>query len=137
MFPRGTAGELHVIHVAPHFCCGRRCRCYLKQAGFTFSATASEARPTIFCDRVQGLRISGMSTTPIAGTQPIFKLIDSKGAWMSNSAAPSGVDTLVEVAGSDSADVLVSECDLREAQQVVNTTHGAAEHAVRAEGNVH
>jgi hypothetical protein len=78
-----------------------------------------------------------MSTTSIAGTQPILKLVDTQDAWISNAAAPSGTETFLEVSGNDSAKVLLSGYDLREAHRAVDTTNGAAAQAARAEGNIH
>jgi polygalacturonase len=108
----------------------------LRLKDITFSATATEARPTIVCDRVRGLRISGMSTTSIAGTQPVIKLVDNQDAWISNSAAPLHTETYLEVSGIPSANVLLSGCDLRYAHRAVDTTNGADKQSAQAESNI-
>jgi polygalacturonase len=102
-----------------------------------FSAMATEARPTIVCDRVRGLSISGMSTTSITGGQPVVKLVDTQDVWIRNAAAPEDTQTFLEVSVSDCANVLLSACDLREAHQAIDLTNGAPRQAARAEGNIH
>ncbi len=77
----------------------------------SFSAPATEWRPTLLCDDVQDLRCTALqSTSPVAG-EPIVQMSDVTGAWIADTRAPQGARALLKLHATH--DIVVSGCDLR------------------------
>lgn len=108
----------------------------LRLSDVTFRAPAGEQRPAIICDDVRGIQISGLSSTPTQGEQPVVKLVQCGDAWISHSAAPAGSNAYLSVEGRDSKSILLSGCDLRGAKRAVDTSSDVPAGAVTASGNI-
>ena len=83
----------------------------LSMRDVSFSAPAEEWRPTLLFDDVQDLRCDSLQSTPAAKGEPMVKMENVNGAWLSQTKAPKGSRALVRLKSSEG--VLVSGCDLR------------------------
>jgi hypothetical protein len=108
----------------------------LRLRDLDFRVAQGEQRPVMMCEDVHGLRISGLSSTPTDGDQPLMKLAQSSDAWISDSSAPSGTKAFLAVEGADSANILVSGCDLRGAERAAEIGEGVSPKAVTSIGNI-
>ena len=90
----------------------------------------------MICDDVRGLRVSNLSSTPTQGDQPMIKLVQSADAWISDTAAPAGTKTFLSVEGADSANILMSGCDLRAAGQPTAQSAEVPPKTVTGSGNI-
>jgi len=125
MFGMLPASGLYVRHVRG-----------LRLDDLVFSATASEARPTVIFDDVVGARISGFATTSIASTQPILQLINTSDVWISGGSSPAGTAVFAGIQGSSSANILLSDNDLRYAQKPLEFADNASPKAAMLSGNI-
>jgi hypothetical protein len=103
----------------------------LHLSDIAFRAIASEQRPTMICDDVRGIEISGLSSTPTQGGQPVVKLVECKDVSISHSAAPAGSSAYLSVEGHDSASILLSGCDMRGAKRAIETSRDVPAGAVK------
>lgn len=110
MFGRLPAGGLYCRHVE-----GLRLR------DIDFRGTPKEARPTIICDDVQSVEIDGLKGTPIDGSQPVVKLIQTKQAFVHNCWPPAGAKTFLEVQGDQSAQIVLMNNNLTGVETAVQT----------------
>jgi len=101
-----------------------------------FRAAAGEWRSTVLCDDVTHLTLSGLTTTPVAGGVPPLGLNGVHHAWVSAVAAPTGAQALLALQGSQSADILVSGCDARQAATLAQVDHDVPPSALRTEFNI-
>jgi polygalacturonase len=101
----------------------------------SFTAPADEWRPTILCDSVDRVELAGCQTTPIKDGAPPIELRDVAKAWITGAAAPAGSRALLTAKGPISNNILVSGCDVREANQVAEFGDGASPSIVQAEFN--
>lgn len=108
----------------------------LRLTDIAFQVAANEQRSVLICDDVRGLRVSGMTTTPTRGEQPVVKLVQSGDAWISGCAAPAGTKAFLAVEGADSASILLSGCDLRKAEQAIDTASDVSPSAIETSGNI-
>jgi len=108
----------------------------LRLSGLAFRVAAGEQRPVMICDDVRGLRVSNLSSTPTQGDQPMIKLVQSADAWISDTAAPAGTKTFLSVEGADSANILMSGCDLRAAGQPTAQSAEVPPKTVTGSGNI-
>jgi Glycosyl hydrolases family 28 len=108
----------------------------LKLADISLRAAAGDARPTIMFDQVSGARITGLSSTVVAGGRPLIKVTNTKDMWISGSAAPAETGVFLEVEGTSSDGILVSNCDLRNARKGIQVDRDVRPNAVIASGNV-
>lgn len=99
------------------------------------SATTGEERPTIVFDDVIGTTIAELSSTPVGGKKPIIELTDCREVQIENSAAPSGTNLFVGVAGKNSGGIVLNEDDLSRAHKSFQTGEGASKSAVTLTGN--
>jgi hypothetical protein len=83
----------------------------LSMRNISFSAPAEEWRPTLLFDDVQGLRCSGLQSSPAVNGEPMFQMEDVNDAWVSDAKAPPSARALLKL--KSSKDILVSGCDLR------------------------
>ena len=102
----------------------------------TLRAPAGEQRPVMILDDVRGIQISGLTSTPTQGEQPVVKLVQCADAWISHSAAPAGTNAYLSVEGRESASILLSGCDLRGAKRAIETSGDVPAGAVTASGNI-
>ena len=108
----------------------------LRLMDLSFRVAAGEQRPLMLCDDVRDIRISGLSTTSTKGQEPVIKLVQSGNAWISGAAAPAETATFLTAEGADCSNILLSDCDLRGAAQVVELGEGVAPQAVTVSGTV-
>jgi len=125
MFGMLPASGLYVRHVRG-----------LRLDDLVFSATESEARPTVIFDDVIGARITGLAATRVAGAMPIMQMVQSSDVWISGSSAPAGTAAFAGIQGSSSANILLSGNDLRNAQKPVEFANSASPKAVTLTGNI-
>jgi hypothetical protein len=102
----------------------------------SFRTAEGEARSTVMMNNVSGVRMDGIKSSPIAGSQPIIQLIDAKEAWVSGSAAPANTAQYIAVSGAETSGVLVSGCDLRNAQKGIAVGSEVPQQAVTENGNI-
>jgi len=102
----------------------------------SFRTAEGEARSTVMMDNVSGVRMDGIKSSPIAGSQPVIQLIDAKETWVSGSAAPANTAQYIAVSGAETSGVLVSGCDLRYARKGIAPGSEVPEQAVAESGNV-
>ena len=108
----------------------------LRLRNIEFKSVPPEARPAIFCDDVKDLDITGLRSQPIAGTQPVVKLIQSKQAFLSNCSAPAGTKTFLEVSGDQTEGVVLTGSNLLAAEQAVQSSPEVPKSAITATGNI-
>lgn len=118
MFGRLPAAGLYVRHAE---------RIHID--GFDFRSSQADARPTLFCEDVQYLNVSGLECTAPAGQQPIVAVRNTQDVFLHGSRAPQGTHTYLQVAGRESSGIVLTGNDLSRAAQVVslidNATHNA------------
>jgi hypothetical protein len=102
----------------------------------SFRAATREARSTIMMDNVSGVRMAGIKSSPTAGSQPVIQLTDAKDTWISGSAAPANTVEYIAVSGAESSGVLVSGCDLRNAQKGIAVSTEVPQQTVIESGNI-
>ena len=79
----------------------------------------TEQRPAVVCDDVTSLEIAGLRVPAQGNGAPVIDLRQTKDAWIRDGRAPNDAPSLVRVTGADSAQILVSGCDLLKANQPV------------------
>lgn len=126
----GTIGMLPVSGLYVRHVRGLRLR------DLAFRTAVGEARPTVMFDDVQGARVSGLESSAVASPRPILVLSETNDVWISESAAPAGMDTFVSVEGAKSGNILLSGCDLRCASNPVKLGAEVPAKAVSVIGNV-
>ena len=125
MFGMLPASGLYVRHVRN-----------LRLNHLIFSATQSEARPTVIFDDVIGAKVSGIRTTSITGPMPTMQMVESSDVWISDSSAPAGSAAFAGIEGASSANILISGNDLRHAQNPVEFANNASPNAATVSGNI-
>lgn len=108
----------------------------LRLSGLAFRVAEGEQRPVMTCEDVRNLRASDLSSTPIQGDQPMIKLVQSGDVWISGSAAPAGTKAFLAVEGADSANILISGCDLRGAAQATAESGEVPPKTITTSGNI-
>jgi len=108
----------------------------LRMSNVNFRSPADEQRPTMICDDVQRIKISGLTFTANKGQQPVVKLIECKDALISHSSAPAGSKVYLAVEGRDSSSIVLSECDLREAKRAFQASSEVPAGAITSNGNI-
>jgi hypothetical protein len=91
----------------------------IRMRDVVFASSATEQRPAVVCDDVASLEISGLRV-PLQGNESsVIELCQTRDAWIRDGRAGSNTSSFVHVAGADSARILVSSCDLLEAQEPI------------------
>jgi hypothetical protein len=108
----------------------------LRLRNIEIKSAASEARPAIFCDDVKDLEIDRLRSQPIAGTQPVVKLVATKGALLQACSAPAGTKAFLEVQGAQSDGIVLMSSNLLSAEQAMLTGPDVSKDAVTATGNI-
>jgi hypothetical protein len=102
-----------------------------------FKSATGEARPAIVCDDVKDLEIDGLRSLPIAGMQPVVKLIQTRNALVQNGSAPSGTNAFLEIAGDKSEGIVLTASNLLAAKQSVQAGPEVPKGSVTASGNLY
>ena len=108
----------------------------LRLRNIEFKSATSEARPAILCDDVKDLEIDGLRSMPIAGTEPVVKLVQSKQALLRDCSAQPGTKTFLEVQGGQTGRVVVMNNDFSETENSVKIGADVSEKAVSMSGNI-
>ena len=101
-----------------------------------FESSAVEQRPAVVCDDVTSLDIAGLRVPLQGNGSPVVDLRQTKDAWIRDSRAPIDAPSLVSVTGDDSADILVSGCDLLRAKQPVTVAADTTAPSVTLANNI-
>ncbi|HEY3762382.1 MAG TPA: glycoside hydrolase family 28 protein [Verrucomicrobiae bacterium] len=101
-----------------------------------FRCATAEQRPVFVCDDVQDLDIEGLRGTPIGGTEPVVKLLQTRNAFIHGCSAPAGTKTFLEVQGAQADGIVLTGNNLIGVEQAVQTGSGVSPTAVTASGNV-
>jgi hypothetical protein len=126
MFGRLPAAGLYARHVR-----GLR----LRELEFRFSP--GEKRPALILDDARDVTVSGMRTTPVAGTQPVLRFIQCKEVVVRDCAAPAETNTYVEVCGDQTEHILLANNDLRYALDPMRQEQAVPAGEVALSGNIH
>jgi hypothetical protein len=102
----------------------------------SFRTAEGEARSTVALDNVSGVRMHGIKSSPIAGSQPVIQVSNAKDAWISGAAAPANTAGYIAVSGAESSGVLISGCDLRNARKGIVVGSEVPQQAVTESGNI-
>ena len=125
MFGRLPAYGLYVRHALG-----------IRMHDVVLKSSATEQRPAVVCDDVTSLEIAGLRVPAQGNGSPVVDLRGTKDAWIREGHAPADAPSLVSVAGAESADILVSGCDLRGARQPVTVVADAAASNVTLANNI-
>jgi polygalacturonase len=101
-----------------------------------FKSSATEQRPAVVCDDVTSLEIAGLRVATQGNGSPVIDLRQTKDAWIRDGRAPKDAPCLVSVRGGDSADIVVSGCDLLGAKQPVTVAADIAPAQVTLANNI-
>lgn len=108
----------------------------LRIKDFVVAAAPLEARPALVCDDVRNLDVSGLRPMARASTQPVVKLIATRGAWLRDCSAPVGSRTFLDVSGAGSTGIVLTGSDLRGAAKEFETGANVAKDTVAASFNL-
>ena len=99
-------------------------------------ALATEQRPAVVCDDVTSLEIVGLRVPLQRNVSPVIDLRDTQDAWVRDSRAPLDAPSLVHVSGENSAQIVISSCDLQRATQPATTGGNATPASVKLANNI-
>lgn len=108
----------------------------LRLRNIEFTCGKEEERPAIICNDVKNLDVDGLRSQPIAGSQPVVKLIQTKQAFLRGCCAPTGTMTFLEVQGKATQSIVLNSNNLLGADQAVEVGTEVSRDAVTASGNV-
>lgn len=98
-------------------------------------AAATEERPAIFCEDVKDLKLTGLTSTPVVGDQPVIKLAQTQNVFIQGCAAPAKTTTFLEVLGAETKDVVLMNNNLVSAGKALQTDKNVPKEAVTTLGN--
>jgi hypothetical protein len=101
-----------------------------------FRSLPTEQRPAIVCDDVTSLEIAELRIPNHGNTSPVIDLRQTRDAWIRDSRSPLDAPSLVSVTGAETADILVSGCDLLKATHPVVSAADVPPAAVTQANNV-
>ena len=108
----------------------------LRMHNVNFKSLPTEQRPAVVCDDVTSLEIAGLRVPYQGNGSPVVDLRQTKDAWIRDGRAPIDAPSFVRVAGGDSAQILISGCDLRSAIQPSNVGADATPSSVTLANNI-
>jgi hypothetical protein len=126
MFGRLPAAGLYCRHVR-----GLRAR------NLEFKFSPKEERPAMIFDDARDVAIEGLRTTPLVGTQPVVKLIQSKEVVIRGCAAPPATKayTYLDIQGDQTEHIVVSGNDMVFAKRIVRQAPDVPAGAISLAGN--
>jgi hypothetical protein len=107
----------------------------LRMKDIVIGAARGESRPALVCDDVQGLEVDGLKTLAAANSQPVVKLIDTRGAWLRGCSAPAGTKVFLQLDGQRTERIALTGSDLAGAAKAVEASGGAPAGAAAVAGN--
>jgi hypothetical protein len=93
----------------------------LRMKDIAITASRGEARTALVCDDVQGLELSGLETVAPQNSQPVVKLIQTRGAWLRGCSAPAGTKVFLRLEVERTERVSLTGCDLSGAAKAVES----------------
>jgi hypothetical protein len=102
----------------------------------TFTAPAQEWRNTMIFDDVRQLKLDGFTSTSTIGRVPPILLTNTRDVWISGTAAPLNSSALARIEGNESANLLISGCDIRGAAKLADISAEVNAGVVRGEFNI-
>jgi hypothetical protein len=126
--------EINIFGRYPSFGLYARHARGLRLRDVVLGAVPKESRPALAFEDVAQLDIAGLRTADIT-TRSAVELNQCRDVWIQNARSPVGAESFVEVSGSESQNILVSNCDLRATRQPVTISQHAAKSAVELTGN--
>jgi polygalacturonase len=90
-----------------------------------------DARPLLICDDVSGLRINGLASDPSVTAENLISFDNVRDAMVKGVIPPAGTRTWVNVAGNDSANILLMPDDLRNVETPITLNDDVPPDAVR------
>lgn len=87
-------------------------------------------RSSLFCDRVENLRVAGWQARTLPDSDPVIRLRDVRAADLVGLSATPGTPVFLQVDGA-SSDVVLQACDFSRAGEAVRLGPGVAPAAVR------
>jgi hypothetical protein len=107
----------------------------IRMRDVVFQSLAAEERPAVVCDGVSSLEIAGLRVPVEGNGSSVIDLRQTNDVWIRDGRAPKGSPSLVTVSGADSAEILVSGCDLLAANQAVILAANAAPNSITLANN--
>jgi polygalacturonase len=101
-----------------------------------FKSLPTEERPAVVCDDVTSLEIAGLRVPSQGNGSPVVDLRQTKDAWIRDGRAPHDAPSFINVTGAESAEILVSGCDLLRATRPVTVAADVAAATVTVANNV-
>ncbi|WP_158788317.1 glycoside hydrolase family 28 protein [Granulicella sp. L46] len=108
----------------------------IRMQNLKFMSLATEQRPAVVCDDVISLEIAGLRVALQGNESPVIDLRQTTDAWIRDGRAPIDSPSLVHVTGKDSAQILVTGCDLIRANQPVTIGADATSASVTLANNI-
>jgi hypothetical protein len=102
----------------------------------TFTAPAQEWRNTMVFDDVRQLKLDGFTSSSAIGGVPPILLTNTRDVWISGTAAPMNSSALARIEGSESGNLLISGCDIRNAAKLADISAEVNSGVVRGEFNI-
>jgi hypothetical protein len=102
----------------------------------TFTAPTHEWRNTMIFDDVRQLNFDGFRSTSAIGGVPPLLLTNTRDVWISGATAPMNSIALARIEGNQSANLLISGCDIRGAGKLADASGEVNKGAVRGEFNI-
>jgi polygalacturonase len=108
----------------------------IRMRDVVFKSSATEQRPAVVCDDVASLEIAGLRVPSQGNGSPVVDLRHAKDVWIRDGRAPKDAPSLVSVMGADSAEILVSGCDLLGTKRPVTIAADAVPGSVTLADNI-
>lgn len=108
----------------------------LRMRDIAIGASAGECRPALVCDDVKNLDVAGLRTAQISSRQPVVKLVQTRGAWLRDCAAPARTGAFLRVEGAGSERIALTGSDLGGAAKAVDTAPDVPPGSVTLAANI-
>jgi polygalacturonase len=125
MFGRLPAYGLYVRHAKG-----------IRMQNVVFESSPTEQRPAVVCDDVASLEIAGLRIPRQGNQSAAVELRQTRDAWIRDTRASNNAPSLLHVTGANSAQIVVSSCDLLGARQPVTMGLETSPDAVMLANNI-
>jgi len=107
----------------------------LRMRNVSIGAAARETRPAIVCDDVKNLDIEDLRTARVSSSQPVVKLIQTRGAWLRGCSAPPETKVFLELQGGGTRQITITGCDLGNVAKVIEADASVSKDVASLAGN--